>query len=62
MKFNKHNWNVEDIIKARVDLEAEVEHANDSRPPLPHFKPAEVVKNKPGWVNFFLNCIVQLLP
>lgn len=51
----KNNWSIKEEIQKRANLESEVEYwANLSRPTLPKYSKVKVVKNKPGWVNFFL--------
>lgn len=62
MKFNPNNWNIQDIIKARVDLEAEVEHANDPRPPLKSYAQKKVSNNSVGWYNFVRTTLNELRP
>ena len=58
MQFNSKNFSVEEVIKKRVNLEAEVEYANQERPVLPKFKNIPKSKKSVGLWNF----IQQLKP
>jgi len=61
-KFNPKDFNLQDIIKARVDLEAEVEHAFDPVPALPKYVKLPKTKNYAGWYNFAITTLKQLAP
>ena len=47
-------FNLKDKIQEQVNREAEYEHANDPRPDPPRYERITIQKNKPGWINFFL--------
>ena len=62
-KFNEKDFDIRKIIKARVDLEAEVEHSNDPRPKLPiPVKVSKPNKDSAGWWNFVKMTLNQLNP
>ena len=60
-KFNEKDFDVRKIIKQRVDLEAEIEHANDPQPELPVYVKTPRSKDNPGWWNFS-KMVNQLMP
>ena len=49
--FNQKDFNLKEIIKDRVNKEAEVEWANTARPSLPTYKKCEEIKMNTGWIN-----------
>ena len=51
MKFNKKDFNIQNIIKQRVNLEAEISHANDPRPIIPKVKIIKVKSRSAGFIN-----------
>ena len=62
-KFNPNNFDIREIIKKRVNLEAEIEYANEPRPKLPI--PVKVSRDKkysPGWWNFVKMTLNELNP
>ena len=62
MKFNPKDFNIQDVIQARVNLEDEVAHANDPIPPLPKYIPIKVNKDSVGWFNFVKTTLNELRP
>ncbi len=62
-KFNPNNWSLEDVIKQRVNLEAEFEHANYPIPELPKYvKPPKASNMSVGWLNFIKVTLNELRP
>lgn len=62
-KFNRADFNLQEIIKARVNLEAEVEHAFDPIPPLPKYQKLPRASNESvGWFNFVRTMLLELAP
>lgn len=62
-KFNPKNFNIQDIIKARVNLEAEIEHAYDKPDPLPKYvKPPRASNEEVGWFHFVRTLLYELAP
>ena len=54
-------FNLNEIIKNRVDREAEVAHAFDPIPPAPKYRKVEKIeKHNPGWTNFFKSTVETL--
>ena len=62
-KFNEKDFDIKSIIKKRVDLEAEIEHASDPQPELPKYvKPPKASNDEVGWWNFVKTMLRELNP
>lgn len=51
-------FDLENIIKERVDRESEIEHAYDPSPKLPKYIPSKAQKSV-GWMSFLIG---ELMP
>ena len=49
--FNHKDFNLQDIIKKRVNIEAEIEHAPDPRPRIPKVEVVRIKTRSAGFIN-----------